>query len=192
MKKSTFYIVGRHAVVEALKNPLRRVVRVFLTEDSKKKIHKESPNINVLKNTFNTGLPYISSKSSVLNRGELGIQGSRPAEIIKLWLGLRFLGMQGIEHILNLSIERRKYFEKNLNKEKYEPYSGPLHIISFLPKGMNKIESDAWTLKKRNSLINNNFMLSRPEYKNRFFLRVVLGNFNTSENHINELLKLLV
>ena len=50
VKKSTFYIVGRHAVVEALKNPLRRVVRVFLTEDSKKKIHKESPNINVLKN----------------------------------------------------------------------------------------------------------------------------------------------
>ena len=37
MKKSTFYIVGKHAVVEALKNPKRRVVRVFLTEDSKKK-----------------------------------------------------------------------------------------------------------------------------------------------------------
>ena len=50
MKKSTFYIVGRHAVIEALKNPLRRVVRVFLTEDSKKQINKKSPNINILKN----------------------------------------------------------------------------------------------------------------------------------------------
>ncbi len=50
VKKSTFYIVGRHAVIEALKNPLRRVVRVFLTEDSKKQIHKKSPNINILKN----------------------------------------------------------------------------------------------------------------------------------------------
>ena len=36
VKKSTFYIVGKHAVVEALKNPKRRVVRVFLTEDFKK------------------------------------------------------------------------------------------------------------------------------------------------------------
>ncbi len=147
--------------------------------------------INVLKNTFNTGLPYISSKSSVLNRGELGIQGSRPAEIIKLWLGLRFLGMQGIEHILHSSIEKRKYFEKNLNIEKYEYCSGPLHIISFLPKGMNKKESDEWTLNKRMALMSNNIMLSRPLFKNRFFLRAVLGNYNTSAIHINELLKLL-
>ena len=50
MKKSTFYIVGKHAVVEALKNPKRRVVRVFLTEDSKKKIHKENQHIDLLKN----------------------------------------------------------------------------------------------------------------------------------------------
>ena len=50
MKKSTFYIVGKHAVLEALKNPKRRVLRVFLTEDSKKIIHKENQHINLLKN----------------------------------------------------------------------------------------------------------------------------------------------
>ena len=50
MKKSTFLIVGKHAVTEALKNPLRRVERVFLTEDSKKKINKESTHTNLLKN----------------------------------------------------------------------------------------------------------------------------------------------
>ena len=145
----------------------------------------------VLKNTFTTGLPYISPEGNFLNRGELGVQGSRPAEIIKLWLGLRFLGLHGIEEVLNSSIERRKFFEYNLNKEKYELCSGPLHIISFLPKGMSKNESDAWTLKKRKTLMNNNFMLSRPLFKNRYFLRAVLGNYNTSEIHINALLKLL-
>ena len=50
MKKSTFLIVGKHAVTEALKNPLRRVERVFLTEDSKKKINKENQASNLLKN----------------------------------------------------------------------------------------------------------------------------------------------
>ena len=147
--------------------------------------------IEVLKNTFSTGLPYVSSESNVLNRGELGIQGSRPAEIIKLWLGLRFLGMQGIEHILNSSVDRRKFLENNLNAEIYDLCSGPLHIISFLPKGMNKNESDEWTLNKRISLMKNNFMLSRPKFKNRYFLRAVLGNYNTSNSDINELLKLL-
>ena len=50
MKKSTFYIVGRHAVTAALKNPKRRVLRVFLTEESKKNIHRNSQNVNLLKN----------------------------------------------------------------------------------------------------------------------------------------------
>ena len=99
--------------------------------------------------------------------------------------------MKGIEDVLNSSIEKRKFFESNINSEKYELCSGPLHIISFLPKGMNKQESDAWTLNKRISLMNNNFMISRPIFKNRYFLRVVFGNYNTNESHINELLKLL-
>jgi len=55
--------------------------------------------MSTLENTFNTGLPYISSKENIINRGEIGIQGSRPAEVIKLWLGLRFLGLKGIENI---------------------------------------------------------------------------------------------
>ena len=35
MKKTTFLIVCKHAVLEALKNPLRKF-EVFLTEDAKK------------------------------------------------------------------------------------------------------------------------------------------------------------
>ena len=37
MNKSSFFIIGQHAVIEALKNPQRKVLRVFLTEESKKK-----------------------------------------------------------------------------------------------------------------------------------------------------------
>ncbi len=48
-QKSSFFIAGRHAVIEALKNSKRRVLKIFLTEDSKKNIHKQSPNKNLLK-----------------------------------------------------------------------------------------------------------------------------------------------
>jgi len=50
MNNSAFFIVGKHAVIEALKNPNRKVLRVFLTEESKKTIHRESQNKNLLKN----------------------------------------------------------------------------------------------------------------------------------------------
>ena len=49
-RKSSFFIVGKHAVFEALKNPNRKVLRLFLNEESKKNIHRLSPNINLLKN----------------------------------------------------------------------------------------------------------------------------------------------
>ena len=48
-QKSSFFIAGRHAVISALKNPNRRVLKIFLTEDSKKNIHKLNPNKNLLK-----------------------------------------------------------------------------------------------------------------------------------------------
>ena len=50
MKKSTFLIVGKHAVLEALKNPNRKIERVFLTEDAQKKLNKENQNLNLFKN----------------------------------------------------------------------------------------------------------------------------------------------
>ena len=48
MNKPSFFIVGKHAVIEALKNPKRKVLRLFLTEESKKNIHRESQNKNLL------------------------------------------------------------------------------------------------------------------------------------------------
>jgi len=49
MKKTTFLIIGRHAVTEALKNPRRKVHRLFLTEDALKKLNKEHQGSNLLK-----------------------------------------------------------------------------------------------------------------------------------------------
>ncbi len=49
MKKTTFLIVGKHAVLEALKNPSRKIERVFLTEDAKKKLNRENQSSNLFR-----------------------------------------------------------------------------------------------------------------------------------------------
>ena len=51
MKKTSFLIAGKHAVTEALKNSNRKVIKVFLTEDSKKTLNRENQSLNLLKNT---------------------------------------------------------------------------------------------------------------------------------------------
>ena len=48
MNKMAFFIVGKHAVIEALRNPKRKVLKLFLTEESKKTIHRENPKKNLL------------------------------------------------------------------------------------------------------------------------------------------------
>ena len=49
MKKTTFLIVGKHAVLEALKNPSRKIERIFLTEDAQKKLNRENQSLNLFK-----------------------------------------------------------------------------------------------------------------------------------------------
>ena len=74
MNKSSFFIVGQHAVIEALKNSKRNVLKVFLTEESKKNIHRKSPNKNLLENVkvyFKTKkeLDKYSTKENLLHQG---------------------------------------------------------------------------------------------------------------------------
>tara|TARA_Y100001970_G_C13944968_1_gene705153 strand:- start:14 stop:757 length:744 start_codon:yes stop_codon:yes gene_type:complete len=74
MNKSSFFIIGQHAVIEALKNPKRKVLKVFLTEESKKSIHRKNPNRNLLNDVkvyFKTKkeLDKYSNKENLLHQG---------------------------------------------------------------------------------------------------------------------------
>ena len=102
-----------------------------------------------------------------------------------------FFRSEWIENILKSSIKRKDFFIKNINKNKFEIYSGPLHIVSFLPRGILPKDTDHWTQTKVNELMKNNFMLSRPKFKGKYYLRVVMGNYNTKDSHIEELLRFL-
>ena len=98
MKKTTFLIAGKHAVTEALRNPKRNVLKLFLTEDSKKTLNKNNPNSNILKDIklyFKTKkeLDRLCSKEEISHQGLL-------AEI---------------EHVENLSI--KEYININQNKK---------------------------------------------------------------------------
>ena len=74
MKKTTLLIAGKHAVTEALKNPARKVIKIFLTEDSKKILNKDNQNLNLLnkvKLLFKTRkeLDRLCSKDGISHQG---------------------------------------------------------------------------------------------------------------------------
>ena len=74
MKKTTFLIVGKHAVTEALKNPNRKIERVFLTEDAQKNLNRGNQSRNLLKKVH---VFYKSRKEldNLCGRDEIAHQG---------------------------------------------------------------------------------------------------------------------
>ena len=56
MNKTSFFIAGQHAVIEALRNPNRKVLRVFLTEEAKKTYIKK-----IQEKMFQKTLKYTSN-----------------------------------------------------------------------------------------------------------------------------------
>jgi len=74
MKKTSILIAGKNAVAEALKNPYRNVLKVFLTEDSKKKLNKNNQNLDLFKNIkllykTNKELDRLCSKEQISHQG---------------------------------------------------------------------------------------------------------------------------
>jgi len=145
-----------------------------------------------LSSTFSTGLPYAEPiTGNEFHGGELGIQGTRSAESLKLWIGLRQLGEEGIEKILLESIKRKCYLESMIDSSKFKIISGPLHLLALSPLNYTSSQASDWSIKTRNSLLVNKFMLSRPMYEDRYYLKAVMGNPNTKFDDLRLLASLL-
>ena len=130
--KSSFFIVGKHAVIEALKNPNRKILRVFLTEESKKIIHRSSPNKNLLSNNkvyFKTKkeLDKYCSKEDLLHQGFV-------AEI---------------EHIETINLKEFIKNKKNINFVCLDGVSDPRNIGSIIRSAVS-FKMDGLIVKERN------------------------------------------
>ena len=141
-----------------------------------------------LSEAFQTGLPYMEPSWGGGHGGETGLQGTRPAEILKLWLGLRQLGLEGIETILDGAIARRRQLQALLAADdRLQVRSGPMHLVAFTPLGSDALAADQWSQRTRQALLASDLMLSRPHYQGRHHLKAVLGNPHTQPHHLARL-----
>ena len=145
----------------------------------------------LLAQCFATGLPYMEPSWAEAHGGESGLQGTRPAEVLKLWLGLRQLGLSGIEALLTGAIQRREQLQQLLTSLPLELCGGPLHLLAFTPAGLDAVAAERWSLQTRQRLLEQQLMLSRPLYRGRHHLKAVLGNPNTGEAQLRALAAVL-
>ena len=170
MNKSSFFIIGKHAVIEALRNPKRRVLRVFLTEESKKNIHKKSPNKNLLNDVkvyFKTKkeLDKYSTRENLLHQGYVAevehIQKPILKEYIKEKNNITLMCLDGVTDPRNIGslIRSAASFEidgiiiKERNfpgesKLMYKAASGAIEYINIFE--VSNINSTLKNLKEKN------------------------------------------
>ena len=144
-----------------------------------------------LQATFSTGLPYMEPSWGDAHGGECGLQGSRSGEILKLWLGLRQLGLEGIESVVDGAIGRRRQLQRLLAALDLDLLSGPLHLLAFAPRGIDPGASEGWSRRTRHQLLDQQLMLSRPCYQGRYYLKAVLGNPHTRQEQLQRLAELV-
>ncbi len=139
MNNSSFFIVGKHAVIEALKNTKRKVLRLFLTEESKKSIHRHSPKKNLLKDTkvyFKTKkeLDKYCNKEGMLHQGFVAeiehLEKIQLKEFVKEKNNLTFVCLDEVTDPRNIGSIIRSAASFNLNglivKERHFPRESKL------------------------------------------------------------------
>ncbi len=170
MKKSSFFIIGQHAVIEALRNPKRKVLRVFLTEESKKNIHKRSPNKNLLNDVkvyFKTKkeLDKYSTKENLQHQGYVAevehIQKPILKEYVKDKNNVTLICLDGVTDPRNIGslirsaasfdidgiiIKERNF--PNESKLMYKAASGAIEYINIFE--VSNINSTLKNLKEKN------------------------------------------
>ena len=170
MNKSSFFIIGQHAVIEALRNPKRKVLRVFLTEESKKNIHKKSPNKNLLNDVkvyFKTKkeLDKYSTKENLQHQGYVAevehIQKPILKEYVKEKNNVTLICLDGVTDPRNIgslirsaasfNIDGVIIKERNFPSESklmYKAASGAIEYINIFE--VSNINSTLKNLKEKN------------------------------------------
>ena len=170
MNKSSFFIIGQHAVIEALRNPKRNVLRIFLTEESKKNIHKKSPNKNLLNDVkvyFKTKkeLDKYSTRENLQHQGYVAeiehLQKPILKEYIKDKNGMTLICLDGVTDPRNIGSLIRSAAAFNINgviiKERnfpseskilYKAASGAIEYINIFE--VSNINSTLKNLKEKN------------------------------------------
>ncbi|MEO1590559.1 MAG: aminotransferase class V-fold PLP-dependent enzyme [Cyanobacteria bacterium J06632_22] len=149
-------------------------------------------NFNVLQQHFRVAAPYMGDDGSWFNLGEFTVQGTRHADILKLWLSLQHLGKTGYANIIDHNYALTQHFTTQVQQRSYLTLAGQpqMNLICFrgTPRHLTTAQWDSWNQSLQQYLIDQGHtFLSLPTYRGQRWLKAVLLNPFTTEQHINTL-----
>lgn len=149
-------------------------------------------NISQLKGAFQVQAPYMQATDDWTNLGEISIQGTRHADVLKLWLSLQHLGQSGYAQLIDESYRLTQLFIEEVRQRSFlELATEPeMNIICFrgVPSWLTSDRWDQWNADLQTHLLQtHSVFLSLPLYNGHRWLRAVLLNPYSDRLHITSL-----
>jgi L-2,4-diaminobutyrate decarboxylase len=149
-------------------------------------------NVDVLQEDFRIGAPYMGGDDAIPNLGELSVQGTRRAEILKLWLSFQHLGREGLGQLIDESYRLTAMIRTHIaDHDALELASEPeMNLVCFraVPDWCPPDERDALNGRLQRRLLSaQDIFVSLPTYRDDRWLRIVLLNPFTDETTLDRL-----
>lgn len=149
-------------------------------------------NMSYLHSHFQVAAPYMGTESDWVNLGEISVQGTRHADVLKLWLSLQHIGMQGYKEIIAANYQLTDHFVAVIKQRSYlKLISQPeMNVICFrgCPDWLSSDQWDDWNQDLQAYLLKQGIaFLSLPLYRGQRCLKAVLLNPFTTLKHIEEM-----
>lgn len=142
-----------------------------------------------LQRDFQVAAPYMNIEEDWVNLGEISVQGTRHADVLKLWLSLQHLGKQGYRELIAASDALTQAFVNAIQARPFlELASQPeMNLVCFrgCPDWLPAAQWDAWNRDLQQHLVKEaKAFLSLPRYRGQHWLKAVLLNPYTTEKEV--------
>ncbi len=133
-----------------------------------------------MKSAFRIPSPYAGGRP-VINLGEITVHGSRRVEVLKLWLSLQHIGLQGIRQLVDEGCHLTNYFLNKVKERQFLQVAGQpdMNILCFrgTPDWIPSKDWDSWNAGLQTHLLRaGDVFLSAPPYRGVRWLRAVIMN----------------
>lgn len=140
---------------------------------------------------FQLTAPYMNTEQDWVNLGEITVQGTRHADVLKLWLSLQHLGKRGYSALIDMSYGLTKQFTTAVQQRSYLVLASEpeMNLICFrgCPSWVAPADWDDWNAQLQTYLLTEgNTFVSLPKYRGQNWLKVVLLNPFTTEQTIQK------
>ncbi len=134
---------------------------------------------DILNNYFSMKAYYTKEQDDFVNLSELNIQGTKQADILKLWLSILSIGLSGYEKLVDESYDITKRFVNKLKSISNIEFASEqeMNIPTFRLLAKNEQDSNGLNSRFNEYAIKeHNLFFSLPTYNNQLWQRTILLN----------------